>query len=154
MLPVVRRFGAIGRRFVTTEVYDPPAAPPSPLNTPTIFIPQERQSDETSTETVASGPLPPPLKRIKEKKYHLSEEDVEEIRTLRRQDPDKWNRKSLSKKFGCSQFFIGMIAEAPEKRQKELEKLENIKARWSKNRVETRRIREVNKRTWGLYDRT
>ena len=84
-----------------------------------------------------------------EKKYHLSDKEIEEIRQLRTQDPYTWTRVKLAEKFGCSQFFVGMIVKAPE-RAKEVEK-EHASARrkWGQRRREAREDRERRKDLWG-----
>lgn len=74
---------------------------------------------------------------------------MEDIRKLRLENPAKWTRKSLSEKFGCSQFFVGMIAEASaEKKEKEKEKLEEVKDRWGKRRRSAREDRQRRKDLW------
>lgn len=84
------------------------------------------------------------------KKYHLTPHDVEEIRRLRTQDPYTWTRKKLAEKFDCSQFFVGMVAEAPpEKKEMEFAKEEAAKARWGKRRRYAREDRQKRRELWG-----
>lgn len=95
--------------------------------------------------------LPPPVrKEQREKNYHLNEKDIENIRHLRLQNPFKWTRRALAEKFECSQFFVGMICEAPAERKKmEAEKLEAIKARWGQRRINAREDRAKRRDLWG-----
>lgn len=71
-------------------------APPSVVP-PTLPI--------ASTSTIPPAPSPTqaaaPARR-------LSEEEVEELRRLRRTDPAKWTRAALADKFGVSETFVGL----------------------------------------------
>ncbi|KAK9760290.1 hypothetical protein K7432_015854 [Basidiobolus ranarum] len=46
--------------------------------------------------------LPPTLKPVQPKKYHLTEEDRLQIQELRNKNPSHWTRNRLAKKFDCS----------------------------------------------------
>ncbi|GBC02611.1 hypothetical protein RclHR1_04700013 [Rhizophagus clarus] len=88
--------------------------------------------------------LPPPLKPIKKKSYHLTQEQINEIKQLREQDPIKWTRKNLAEKFECSQFYIGIVAPVTEERRIELEEEYNQKINemgWKKRFVRNERVR-------------
>lgn len=88
--------------------------------------------------------LPPPLKPIKKKSYHLTQEQINEIKQLREQDPIKWTRKKLAEKFECSQFYIGIVAPISEERRIELEEEYNQKIErtgWKKRFVRNERAR-------------
>lgn len=76
--------------------------------------------------------LPPIIEKFKPLavRHHLKEEDIAEIRRLRTTDPDKWTTLRLGKKFNCASKFVMMICEAPEKKEKERQKLEATMARW------------------------
>ncbi|KAF2202385.1 hypothetical protein GQ43DRAFT_312506 [Delitschia confertaspora ATCC 74209] len=54
--------------------------------------------------------LPQAVRQPYEKKYNVTPEQIEEIRRLRKEDPEKWTRVRLAEKFGCSQFFVGLVA--------------------------------------------
>lgn len=71
------------------------------------------------------------------------------MRALRAQDPDKWTRARLAEKFGCSQFFVGMVAKAPEKAEKVAREHEDARARWGRIRREAREDRGRRKALWG-----
>ena len=125
-------------------VFNPPSSSPSPYQTPPAFLPPHdprrtllAQSHRFANPYIDPAYKLPPLSRKvqKEKKHHLKPEDMEEIRRLRRQDPYKWTRKTLAEKFECSQFFIGLVAEAtPEKKQMESDKILAIQNKWGKRR--------------------
>ncbi|RGB35758.1 mitochondrial ribosomal protein subunit L20-domain-containing protein, partial [Rhizophagus diaphanus] len=88
--------------------------------------------------------LPPPLKPIKKKSYHLTHEQINEIKQLREKDPIKWTRKKLAEKFECSQFYIGIIAPVSEERRNELEEEYNQKIEemgWKKRFIRNERSR-------------
>ena len=84
-----------------------------------------------------------------EKKYHLREKEFEEIRRLRAEDPVTWSRSKLAEKFGCSQFFVGMIAPNEDKRLQEDKALEQIKERWGRRRRHAREDRQTRREMWG-----
>ncbi|KAI8379436.1 mitochondrial ribosomal protein subunit L20-domain-containing protein [Radiomyces spectabilis] len=52
----------------------------------------------------------PPLRAPYEKQRHLTEDQIAEMRRLRNQDPAKWTRKALAKKFNCSDLFVSIVA--------------------------------------------
>lgn len=84
-----------------------------------------------------------------EKKYHLKQEEIEEIRRLRSEDPFKWTRKVLAEKFGCTEFFVGIIAEASHKRKEWSTRLsEQTKERWGKRRTYAREERTKRREMW------
>lgn len=68
---------------------------------------------------------------------------------MRREDPNKWTRVRLAEKFGCSQFFVGMVAKNGEKAQRVEEEHARSRARWGSRRREARVGRERRKELWG-----
>ena len=76
---------------------------------------------------------------------------MDEIRRLRLEDPQKWSRKLLAEKFACSPFFVGMIAEASDKKKAlERAKIEEVKERWGKRRRTAREDRAKRKQLWSM----
>ncbi|ORY08134.1 hypothetical protein K493DRAFT_309939 [Basidiobolus meristosporus CBS 931.73] len=65
--------------------------------------------------------LPPTLKPVQPKKYHLTDEDKRQIQELRNQNPSHWTRKRLAEKFDCSPLYISLIAPCPPERKALLE---------------------------------
>lgn len=85
-----------------------------------------------------------------EKKYHLREKEIEEIRRLRTEDPNKWTMNKLADRFQCSQFFIGMVAKAPQGRIELAKKdLEAVKQKWGLRRTRAREDRQKRRELWG-----
>lgn len=69
---------------------------------------------------------------------------------MRSEDPYKWTRAKLAEKFDCSQFFVGIVAEAPsEKKVAEQGKLEEIQAKWGRRRRYAREDRGKRRELWG-----
>jgi hypothetical protein len=96
-----------------------------------------------------SNHLPAPVRAPYEKKYHLTDAEISEIRSLRTQDPYTWTRVKLAEKFGCSQFFVGMVVKAKD-RAKEVEAgHEEARQRWGVRRREAREDRGRRKEQWG-----
>jgi hypothetical protein len=115
----------------------PIAAPGTPLHTSSHLPPRPTAS------------LPTPVREPYEKKYHLTDKEIAEIRQLRTEDPYTWTRVKLAEKFECSQFFVGMIVKAPEKAI-EVEKGHAQKRKmWGRRRKEAREDRVRRKELWG-----
>ncbi|ESZ96520.1 hypothetical protein SBOR_3142 [Sclerotinia borealis F-4128] len=132
-------------------VFNPPSSSPSVFHTPLKFLPKDDKRRKILSITqerinALSKHRLPPLVNPKQFRYergHLSEKDVAEIRRLRADQPERWTRLQLSKKFQCSSIFIGMITEAPEeKRELERQKLEAVKAKWGPTRTAARENRQ------------
>lgn len=140
-------------------VFNPPSSAPSPYHTPPAFLPpndprRKLLAQSHSHANPYESPdrrLPPYIKNHKpyEKKYHLGEKEFEEIRRLRAEDPVKWSRSKLAEKFGCSQFFAGMVAPNDEKARQEEKALEQIKERWGRKRRYAREDRTKRREMWG-----
>lgn len=95
------------------------------------------------------APLPPALKPRAEKRYHLGQEEIEEIRRLRMGDPSTWTRDKLAEKFGCSSFFVGVICPNHEAGKAHEKRIEEVKNRWGPRKTDARRQRERRKALWG-----
>ncbi|KAF2450051.1 hypothetical protein P171DRAFT_405757 [Karstenula rhodostoma CBS 690.94] len=115
----------------------PVAAPGTPLSASSFLPP------------TPSAHLPPPVRQPYEKKYHLTDVDIKEIQRLRAEDPDRWTRVRLAEKFGCSQFFVGMVAKNGVKAEKVAREHDRARGRWGEMRREARHERERRKELWG-----
>ncbi|KAF1843115.1 uncharacterized protein K460DRAFT_290322 [Cucurbitaria berberidis CBS 394.84] len=136
-----RQLYAAAQRYATTTAHrrqtSPVAMPGTPLSAPSFLPPRP------------SASLPAPLRQPYEKRYHLTAQEIEEIRQLRLSDPDKWTRVRLAEKFGCSQFFVGMIVKVPEKAEKVSAEHEAARRKWGQRRRTAREDRERRKVLWG-----
>ncbi|ROT41429.1 hypothetical protein SODALDRAFT_271197 [Sodiomyces alkalinus F11] len=150
-----------------TIIFNPPAAEPSVHHTPQKFLPKSdprrkhadlaalfaspyaapgtvpSSSSTTTTTTTADADagLPPALDfpSRNNPRYHLTREDVAEIRRLRAEDPARWSVNRLAKKFDCSEVFITICTPAPRDHKENLErKLEAVKRRWGAIRTKAR----------------
>jgi hypothetical protein len=115
----------------------PVAAAGTPLHTGSYLPPRP------------SAALPPPVRTPYDKKYHLTDKEIEEIRRLRLGDPDKWTRVKLAEKFGCSQFFVGMVVKVPEKAERVSAEYAEARKKWGARRKMAREDRERRKVLWG-----
>jgi Mitochondrial ribosomal protein subunit L20 len=147
-----------------TIVFNPPPTPPSPYQTPPLFLPPSdpRRTllapsyahDNPYRRTATAAPsnavtLPPAINQPTEKKYHLGPAEIEEIRQLRASNPWVWTKKRLAEKFGCSEYFVVMCAQAvPERVDWAKEHLERIKSRWGPKRTKAREEREKRRTLW------
>ncbi|XP_014552957.1 hypothetical protein COCVIDRAFT_108901 [Bipolaris victoriae FI3] len=124
-------------RTALTSRTSPIASPGTPLQTSSHLPPKP------------SSALPPPVRQPYDKQYHLSEQQVAEIRQLRAEDPDTWTRVKLADKFGCSQFFVGLVAKNEAKAERVAREHEGMRAKWGGRRREAREERGRRKMGWG-----
>lgn len=157
-------------------IFNPPSSAPNVYHTPLTFLPandprrklytQLRQkpsnTERPSGSSVSSKPpssseenvevapsLPPALKQPQAKKYHLTAADVAEMQRLRAQDPYKWTRAALAKKFECSEFFVGVACKNPEAGEAKAKELEEIKRKWGPRKRRAREDRVKRREMWG-----
>ncbi|KAK4986732.1 hypothetical protein LTR50_005110 [Elasticomyces elasticus] len=140
-------------------IFNPPSSAPNVYHTPLIFLPLNdprrrlhmRASSlaHPAAAQPAPHPLPPPVRPEEEKKYHLTPEEIAEIRRLRAEDPRRWTRVRLAEKFGCSQFFVSLCCSAPEIKEERDRDLEAIKKKWGRRKTEAREERQRRKEGWG-----
>lgn len=139
-----------------TIIFNPPAAEASVYHTPLKFLPKSdprrRHADlstlfssspasQRSASTTTSEPKLPPALNVKSRNpsYHLSQEDVAEIRRLRAEDPIAWSVTKLATKFNCSKVFITICTDAPREHKERLEKrMDVLKGRWGAVRTKAR----------------
>jgi hypothetical protein len=56
--------------------------------------------------------MPPALKPVGEKRYHVTPEQVAEMQELRKSDPGQWTIDRLAEKYECSTLFVRIVAVA------------------------------------------
>lgn len=89
----------------------------------------------------------------KGKKPRVSDEDLEKIRRLRRENPTEWTRGRLAKEFNCTPWFVGMVTslKGPDRRQA-LEardhEHEEFREKWGERRRLNADIRKKRKEFW------
>ncbi|KAG5519829.1 hypothetical protein PMAC_000102 [Pneumocystis sp. 'macacae'] len=125
--------------------YNPPASPPDYKITPYSLLPDTVK--KLSKKPVFQGMLPPSLSPIKQKKYHLTDEDINKIRMLRE---NGMSRSNIAKKFNASRFFVGMVAPLSKEKVDEIKrKHQEIKERWNDRKKEVMMNRMKRRRLWG-----
>ncbi|MCJ1224084.1 hypothetical protein MMC12_000727 [Toensbergia leucococca] len=139
-------------------VFNPPSSAPSVYQTPAIFLPQNDRRRELLAQAHSHAnpyaqsdrPLPPPVREPYEKKYHLGEAEIVEIRRLRTEDPFQWTRAKLAEKYGCSQFFVGIVVQASkERKEQQRQIMENVKEKWGRRKRYAREDRGKRRDMWG-----
>ncbi|KAG6041791.1 hypothetical protein E4U41_002003 [Claviceps citrina] len=145
-----------------TIIYNPPSSEASPAHTPFLFLPRSdprRSALLRIRRTLGAGgeaeagtgagaltetDLPPAMKyKRRTARYNLKEEDVQEIRRLRAEDPITWSVGKLAAKFDCSEVFVKIVAPASKEHHKWLqEKLERKMARWGPKKMQAREDRK------------
>ncbi|PKS05786.1 hypothetical protein jhhlp_007615 [Lomentospora prolificans] len=147
-------------------IFNPPSSQPTVYHTPFKFLPKTdpRRSNNlqmlfhnsganeaattssSSSSSSSAGYLPPSLRPVSEKKYHLTKDDVAEIRRLRWEDPENWSLRNLAKKFDCSIKFVQIATEVPETYKEKLaDDTRRMKATWGPRKLKAREERKVRK---------
>lgn len=142
-------------------IYNPPPSMPNVYHTPLIFLPKNdrrRQLQKAVTGSEASSDVvlsrstavAPPVREPYEKRYHVTPEEMDEMRELRKEDPYKWSVTQLAKKYDCSRVFVGWVVEgiAKEKGQQQRIVTEVVKSRWGQKRRIAREDRAIRKERW------
>ncbi|KAL3458487.1 mitochondrial ribosomal protein subunit L20-domain-containing protein [Aspergillus heterothallicus] len=147
-------FGSLSDKTEAHIIHNPPSSAPSAYHTPLKFLPpndlRRTLRNDASYNSLNADALPSVFKSLPEKKYHLTREDVEEIRKLRSTDPLTWSRWKLAKRFNCSPLFIAQACEAsPQKKEIQRHVLEAVQSRWGAKRRMAREDRELRKESWG-----
>ncbi|KKY20274.1 putative 60s ribosomal protein [Diplodia seriata] len=142
--------------YALTARLSPPTASPTgtalsagTYTSPSILPPHLAHKNTSSSSSSSSPSLPPALRAPYAKKYHLTAADIEQIRALRAQDPAHWTRERLAAKFECSQFFVGLVAPAPERAAQKQAEIDEVKRGWGRKKREAREDRRRRKELWG-----
>lgn len=132
--------------------YNPAPSSPTPYETPAAFLPPSdtrkivKDAKQYNVETM------PPLSEevpAQKQQYHLTMADFVEIQRLRYEDPDKWTRKALAKKFKCSLYTISIASRPHPERDTEMSRrLEVIKSIWDTRRSRARVNRQRRRKLW------
>lgn len=132
-------------------IYNPPASQPSVYHTPTLFLPQDDPRRKLRPSASSSKALPAPVRQTQEKRYHLTEAQILEMRKLRFSDPMQWSVHKLAQKYDCSTLFVSLCTEgaAEVKKQQQKQVLEAVKASWGEKRRKAREERIVRRESWG-----
>ena len=92
------KYEALSERL--TFIRRPPPTAPTPFSyTTSPSSPLLRQSPSLPVSRVS---LPPSLHPDKPQPSRMSDEDIATMRKLRAEDPSKWTRSLLAKKFNCT----------------------------------------------------
>jgi hypothetical protein len=93
--------------------------------------------------------MPPALKVISEKKYHVTPEQVAEMQALRSENSAYWTIDRLAAKYECSTLFVRICATNFEAGKKHFERIEEVKGRWGRKKTLARQDRTRRKALWG-----
>lgn len=146
-------------------IYNPPSSEASPDHTPFIFLPRSDprrgailRMRSQGGENVGGGAqstadLAPEMRykrRDTEPQYHLSADQVKEMRRLRDEDPLTWSVNALARKYNCSPVFVKIAAPAPKAHLAWLRgKTERQQARWGPKKTQAREDKQ--RRTELMY---
>lgn len=117
-----------------TFIHRPPSSAPSPLST-TLQPTSPLLRPPSKVKDVPLPPLLRPSAYVKEPP-RVTREQIEEIKRLRREDPEKYSRSKLADMFNTTSHFISLIAALKTTKRKEF---------YQKREAEHQAIREQ----WG-----
>ncbi|ATY65798.1 60S ribosomal [Cordyceps militaris] len=137
-------------------IYNPPASEASPAHTPFLFLPPSdpRRAAVTrmrASTGLAAGTAAPPRpgaamrypRRADQPRYHLSAEQVQEMRRLRDEDPLTWSVQALARRFDCSPIFVQIAAPAPASHTAWLQEQQSRReGRWGNKKTAAREDRK------------
>lgn len=106
---------------------------------PSSLLPQVPEGDR----------MPPALKRIQEKKYHVTPEQVAEMQRLRNEDPSRWTIDRLAAEYECSTHFVRICAKNETAGKAHGERLVLTQNRWGRKKTLARQDRRRRKDLWG-----
>ena len=94
--------------------------------------------------------MPPETKESWAKTYHLTKEDVAEMRTLRWEDPETWTVQKLARRYKCTTKFVKIAARVTEEYKQKLEEARRRKmAMWGPRKMKA--FREKGQRIEMLF---
>jgi hypothetical protein len=137
-------------------IYNPPPSMPNVYHTPTLFLPRNdkrraiQAALDAKSQQYQDVPAIPEAKKIGPKSYHLTPADVKEMRRLRKEDPWKWSKIQLAKKFECSGKFVEFVIRgmSPEKAKIQQAVTDVVKSNWGVRRRTAREDRLIRKDRW------
>ncbi|GAM82677.1 hypothetical protein ANO11243_006590 [Dothideomycetidae sp. 11243] len=130
----------------TTQLSTPAPAPPQSALQSLAFSRLAASSSSSSSQPTQLAPL----SRPHERKYHLSEADVAEMRRLRSADHREWTVKKLALRFDCAEAFVRLAAPSPAAKEEQDAKILGVKSRWGRSKREAREDRSRRKELWGV----
>ncbi|KZT27391.1 hypothetical protein NEOLEDRAFT_138775 [Neolentinus lepideus HHB14362 ss-1] len=134
-----------------TFIHRPPPSSPSPFSYTTSPIsPLLRPPTGHSPQGV------PPYIRPSAKKDpppRMSDANLAELKRLRLEDPKKWTRAELARKFNCTTQFVGMVTKVPNALRKEIKREkaqmdEEARTKWGPRRRMVREIAKKKREFW------
>lgn len=137
-------------------IYNPPSSMPNVYHTPTIFLPKDdkRRAIQASLQPYSQAQIPaesiPAIQERREKRYHLTEADVQEMRRLRDEDPVKWSQTALERKFDCAPQFVQIVIRGMTKEKAKQQRAVNavVRSNWGVKRRTAREDRAIRKERW------
>jgi hypothetical protein len=104
------------------------------------------------TRSDGANHLPPELHPKPEvERPKLTQDQIEEIRRLRLEDPKANSCQFLATKFNCTPIFVSMVAPLPKQKREELEKEQREaqkREQWGERKTLIREIRKKRRRFW------
>jgi len=94
-------------------------------------------------------PLPPALKPLQDKKYHLTAPEIAEMKRLRAEDPKRWSLLRLAEKFQCSQYFVQICCPNENAGREHETRKADARRFWGPRKTRARDERVRRRELWG-----
>lgn len=141
-------------------IYNPPPSMPNVYHTPTIFLPlnDKRRAIQAALKPYQQPQVPadqlPHVRKTVEKAM-LTQDQVDEMRQLRLDDPAKWTQTTLSKKYNCSTLFTREVIKKADGRKprSEMNRQQKVvqavvRSNWGPKRRIAREDRAIRRDKW------
>lgn len=134
-----------------TFIHRPPPTAPTPFST-TLQPASPLLRPPTKSNNGHLPPLLRPSAYVKEPP-RLGTKQIEEIRRLRQEDPEKYSRGKLANMFNCTTHFIAQVAALPPTKRKQFTKRrekehEKIREGWGERKTLFVDIRKKRREFW------
>jgi hypothetical protein len=135
-----------------TFIHRPPPTAPSPYSLTTaptsafLLPPSPMPADPNALPPLVRKDRPPP-------NAWVSDETVEQIKTLRKENPERYTRNTLARLYGVTPNFVGMVAPTKMTYRKEAHRrweatLSTQRATWGERRMLQWEVRQRRREFW------
>jgi hypothetical protein len=134
-----------------TFIHRPPPTAPTPFST-TLEPASPLLRPPTKTKDGRLPPLLRPSAYVKEPP-RVTHEQIQEIKRLRQEDPEKYSRARLARMFNCTSHFVAQVAALPPTQRKQFRKRrdeehEAVREGWGERKSLIAEIRKKRREFW------
>jgi len=134
-----------------TFIYRPPPTAPTPFSYETAPASPllQAQTSAPKNDTL----LPPPMRTLTPEAPRMAQEAIAQMRALRAEDPKKWTRSVLAKRFNCTSSFVQTVAPLKAADRKAAsssreEQHQTFRDKWGEKRAFNQEVRRRRRELW------